>query len=260
MKFDRLPQDILNRKEFTQMSKSELIKLTKQSIQKLNRRIASLEKSGLADYSKSLTRIRTYLKEELGTTRFSSKHLMNASFNERVDFLVRLKHFEKYKLTRKDVETQIKQELETIHSRSELSLNSEQLLTLNKAMEKYREKSGTSEISNYIDSDAIRQFFSDHVDGLNQTEIEYFLDDLEEYINSGGPVYVKDFVDYYNPTYRAPVLTTANGIPYNFVTEKMLDEYGNETEYTIDPVTEALYSDNGVQYRINEFGEIIEVK
>lgn len=260
MNFNKLPQDILNRKEFAQMTKGELINLTKQSIQKLNRRIASLEKSGLADYSKSLTRIRTYLKEELGTTRFSSKHLMNASFNERVDFLVRLKHFEKYKLTQKDIKEQINQELERIHSRSELSLNKRQLLTLNKAMEKYREKSGTSEISNYIDSDTIREFFTDRIDDLNQTEIGYFLDDLEEYINNGGTVYVKDFIDYYNPAYRAPVLTTANGIPYNFVTEKMLDEYGNETEYTIDPVTESLYSENGGQYRINEFGEIIEVK
>ena len=162
MKFE-LPADVLNRKKYSQMTKGDIIKETKLSIQKLNRRIARLEKTGFAEYSKSLTRLQDYLKEEYGTKRFSSKHLINASFEERVKFLTQLKHFEGYHLLVSDVKEQIKNEIQTIHDRTEYTLTDKQLLTLNKAMKEYRKAVGSSEISKYLDSDTARKVFTNYI-------------------------------------------------------------------------------------------------
>ncbi|MBR5786925.1 MAG: hypothetical protein IKY41_09550 [Clostridia bacterium] len=256
------PSDTINRKLYTQMTKSEIIKETKSTIQKLNRRIARLEKSGLADYSKSLTRMRNYLKEEFGTKRFSSKHLINASFEERVNFLTQIKHFESYHIMVGDVKKQIANELETIRHRTEISLTQDQLLILNKAMEKYRTVVGNSELSNYIDSNQVREILTDYtMQKFSQEEMNNFFDDLQNFLQSDHSEYIRDFLHDYDPNYRAPVsYTDVNGLPYNSVTYHLFDEWHEETQYEVDPATESLYDNNGRMFIIDDNGEMVEIK
>lgn len=253
------PIDVYNRKLFSQMTKDELLKETKKVISKLNRRITKLKKSGLSDYSKSYGRIKNYLISEYGTEKFSSKQLKNASFEERVNFLVNLKHFEKYKITPTDVKKQIKGEKEKIKERTGIELKEEQIMSLHKAMQKFREYSLSSGIVNYIDSETIRQFFTDHIE-MSQNQINNFIEELDKFDKGvRDPIYIIDFIDNYDPSYNGSVRYTNSGIAYDPVDFVVYDEWHNKTNYTIDDQTEILYDEMGGMYTYNQNGELEKI-
>lgn len=253
------PKDIINRKLFERLTPEQLSKEISKSVKKLNARMRRLEASGYAGASRSYGRMKNFLKDAYGAKRFSSKGTKNQSFNMNVETLVRLKHFEDYKINIKDVRKQIKSEIRALEENTGVQLTEEQLKTVNIAMEAYREATLRSTISEILPSDSAREFFTKYND-LDQNDIDVFIEEIKKFTTGELPEErLTIFIDNYNPNYRGAVDKTSSGIIFDPVTNQVYDEWHHKIDQYIDPLTDTITIDDKT-YRYNEDGELYEVK
>lgn len=255
----REPKDVINRKLFEKLTPEQLSEEINKSVKKLNARMRRIEASGYSGASHSYGRMVNYLRSETGTKRFSSKQTKNQSFTANVETLVQLKHFEEYKIGVKDIKKQISGEIKTIKERTGVELTEKQLLTVNKAMQSYREYSMKSTIADLLPSDSIRSFFTEYND-MTQSDVNHFVTELEKFSTGEyNRLELPTFIDKYDPNYGGAVDFTGSGIAFDPTTNQIYDEWHNKTDAYIDVSTEEVLI-NGVKYRYNEQGELYEVE
>ncbi len=259
------PQDVINRKKAYTMSDKELTTAIKRSVEKLNRRLSSLERSGLHKASGSYDIVMNYLKSELGSKRFSSKKYAHSSFSERAEFLVVLKHYEEFELTKTGVTKQLNAELKKLNEKlggilgaNFDKLKIKELLTLKDAMKMWREFIGHSNIADLMTSSEARQFFL-MIRDSNKKQIKQVFKELEkfntgEYKREDYPI----FMDYYNPIYGAPV-TTDRGIMYNPM-NGVVYKNGKPTSFIYEDTTHALKDGLFGLWFVNPDGSTEEIK
>ena len=232
-KLNKEPLDVYNRKKFRNMDKKDLNKIIKQKIQKLNRRLASLRESGLADYSYTYKDLEKRLINEYNSLNFSSAHLRNASKEERVEYAVFLSHVETYKMTRKDILEQIKIDRERFKERSGRDLTDEQMRTLYKVMDMWHDYGGSNIIMEIIPSEQIREFFADHID-MTQADLDLFISEIDKFATGErNNLDLPLFLEYYDPQYGGAVKFLPDGSAFDPVDMTLYDEWREHTDETI---------------------------
>ena len=253
------PRDVLNRNAALVMKPEELTKMIKNTVAKLNRRLTSLEKSGLAKHSYSYGRVMNILKSDFGATRFSSKSVQNASHEERAKFLAVLQHYEQYGLTQRDLKKQLTEELANLNKAVKanispnLKLSMDELLTIKDAMKKWREKIETTNIGDLFNSKEARMFFTEKR-VMTQSQLKKFITELRKFNpnKEGESVYnpqdIDLFMTYYNTKYGKPVMKIHDFF-YNPVSGQVLNATTKkETTATYDPATNIYTCEQGNRY------------
>lgn len=254
------PKDTIRRKMYKDFSEKEVTQALKNAILKMNRRMTKLEKSGLAEYSNSYTRIKSFLKSELKSNRFSSKMFAKSSLEERKELLVRIKHFEDYQISPTDVRQQILGEIEQLKNKTGVEVTESEYVTIRNGMKRWREYIGHSNLAEVFTSDEARIIFTEK-SFKSDYSVKRFISQLKkfdtgEYDEIDFPL----FMDYYNTTYNAPIYEE-NGIAYNPLNNDFYDtiRHQRKTGWKYDPDTNTIYDGKGGMY-IYENGQLKEIK
>lgn len=262
----KTPKDVLNRNTALLMTPTELSKAIKNTVSKLNRRLTSLEKSGLAKHSYSYGRIMNVLNSDFGATRFSSKSVQYASHEERAKFLAVLQHYEQYGLTQKDIKKQLTEELANLNKAVKanispnLKLSMDELLTIKEAMRMWREKIETTNIGDLFNSKEARMFFTEKR-VMTQTQLKKFITELRKFNpnKAGESIYdpqdIDLFMSYYDTAYGKPVMKVHDFF-YNPVSGHVLNATTKkETNAIYDPATNIYIDEHGNRYSYDSRGK-----
>lgn len=247
--------DVLNKLLLKTKTSKEITKEIKNTISSLNRKMKRLESSGYAKYSHSYDRIKDWLNSQ-GTQYFSSKSVARASEEQRIDFLVKLKHFNTYSIGVKDTKENLKREREHLNERYNTSVNEEQMLNIKNAMRMWREAMGRSNVADVFTSDEARELFTELYGNANEPQLDKFFTQLDRF--NSEEYSREDFVlfrDYFDFNLGIPI-TSANNIKFNPVNMRIYDNTYSETELTYDDINDVLLL-NGVPQNINEEGEVV---
>lgn len=258
------PKDIINRNAALKMTDKELTKAIKRTVEKLNRRLTSLEKSGLHRVSASYDIVMNYIKSELGGKRFSSKKVQYASKQERAEFLTTLLHYESFGLTKTEVTKQLKSELQKLNEKMggiiplDEKITLKELITIKDAMKLWREYIGHSNIADLMTSSEARQFFIMMRESTKKQVKQVFSElakfNTGEYKREDYPI----FLDYYDASYGAPI-TSERGITYNPMNGVVYKNH-KPTEYIYDDTTHAIKDALFGLWFVNENGSWEEIK
>lgn len=223
----RTPEDVVRRNKIREMSRSEVKAEIAKSIKRLNTKMRNLESSGYDRYSGSYARLRD-INEKTGTHYFSSSHMAKASLKERKEYLYRLQTYETYKgMTETSVKESLKKTAEKL-SKGDLQLSEADIMRINDYMGEWREFIMHSNIAELMDSNEVRNIFTDNRE-ISRQDFDKFMKELEKF-NTG--TYRKEDFDVFLKSYDykqgRPIAHTPEGVAYNPMNGRI---YNDELKY-----------------------------
>lgn len=243
------PKDVILRHSLSHLSDKEITKQIKNNIQNINRKLKRLEKSGLSEYNYSYKRIKDFTQSILKSNYFSSKTLRNAGREQRMEFLVLLKHYNTNMLNAKETKKMLEKQADELTKRisdtSDVKLDYKDIMTLYDRLDYYKEVMSNTEVYKEFGSPEMLEYFAVH--------LNYSDDSFKMFIESATNPDMKneDFLtlrETFDWNLGVPIeYDKTTGAAYNPITNKMYDSYYDETDYEM--------SQNGTI--LNEKGEEI---
>lgn len=245
--------DVINRRALSQLSDKEISKEMKNTISSLNRKMKRLEKSGLAEYNYSYKRLTDYTEASLKKHYFSSKSVTNAGRQQRIEFLVALKHYNTYMLNAKDTKKMLQQEASRLSNainqnlkegEKPINLSVSDLLAVKDALEIYKYEVGHTNLFKEWGSPELQTFFAENV-GMSYSQIMSFINGLKELDTKEGRLNIKPYIDNYDRTLGIAIKRDGV-IEYNPITNKLYDSLYGETNYTYNANGQILDKDGNI--------------
>lgn len=187
-----IARDIMRRQEIKKMSNKELSDRLQTVKKRLNRRMASLEKSGLSKYSNSYGRIETYLKSAFkeaatnakGELRFTTKTMARAPRKAREALLLNWENkMNYYGLTNLEVMTSLEKEASRLNEKFEIDednpkkYTAETIMNIRDLMEIWREDTDMALRGQLFDSDTARKILEEH-NGMTEEQFRNFTQEM----------------------------------------------------------------------------------
>ena len=230
--------DVINRRALSQLSDKEISKEMKNTISSLNRKMKRLEKSGLAEYNYSYKRLTDFTESSLKSHYFTSKSVTHAGRQQRIEFLVALKHYNSYMLNAKDTKKMLQQEASRLSNtinqnlregEKPINLSVSDLFAIKDALEIYKEEVGYTNLFKEWGSPELQTFFAENV-GMSNSQIMNFITGLKELDTEEGRLNIKTYIDNYDKNLGIAIKRDGD-IEYNPITNKLYDSLYGETDY-----------------------------
>lgn len=187
-----IARDIMRRQEIKKMSNKELSDRLQTVKKRLNRRMESLEKSGLSKYSTSYGRLETYLKSAFneaatnakGELRFTTKTMARAPRKAREALLLNWENKMNYfGLTNAEVMTSLEKEASRLNEKFEIGednskkFTTETIMNIRDLMQIWREDTDMALKGQLFDSDTARKLLEEH-SGMTKEQFKAFTQEM----------------------------------------------------------------------------------
>ena len=227
------PKDVILRHSLSRLSDKEITKQIKNNIQNINRKLKRLEKSGFSQYNFSYKRIKEFTKSNLKSEYFSSKTLRNAGREQRMEFLVLLKHYNTNMLNTKETIKMLDKQAEALENRisgdANVDLNYKSMMQLYDRLDYYKEIMSDTEVYKEFGSPEMIEYFAIHIN-YNDDSFKTFVDAATNpNLSNEDFLILRETFDW---NLGVPVkYEEITGAAYNPINNKMYDSYYEETDY-----------------------------
>lgn len=235
------PRDIINRNKALEMTNTQLKKEINRLVSKLNKRITSLEKSGLSEESRAYYWITDFSRKTFGQPRLKSS-TKNLGKKQMAKYYSQLKHLETYHLLKSQIETDRERLRNQINLSGKYNFTDEDMRAIGRAMNmatRLGSEPLNARLRDLMGSNEIREMFLEK--RMSPDDItENFVEDLKEELKK-LPVdnqrdaemsksRLKLFLDNYDPSIRRPIVRMPDSDTYfDPTTDEIIDPYTGET-------------------------------
>lgn len=254
-----IARDIMRRQEIKKMSNKELSDRLQTIKKRLNRRMDSLEKSGLSKYSNSYSRLTTYLKSTFkesainakGDLRFTTKTMARAPRKAREALLLNWENKINYfGLTNLEVMTSLNNEASRLNQKFGISeddpeaikYTAETVMNIRDLMEIWRTETDTALKGQLFDSDSARKILDEH----NDMTKEQFKEFTQQMLDTFMPYNADEKKRVMSPNAKAELTTWIQS--YNYKTMRPEQEVGN---VKFNPISGEIY-DMDTDYKLEK--------